>query len=45
MTIADSTVLFRWTDSSFAITGWGWFAFILSLVLIAAAIGEGRTKS
>lgn len=32
--IADLTVIFRWTDHSFALTGWGLFfvfAFIMAI--------------
>ncbi len=38
---ADTSVLFRWTDDSFAITGWG--VFLLLLLAMALSDRGGRS--
>lgn len=29
-------VLFRWSEDSFGITGWGWFMLLISLALLSS---------
>lgn len=38
--IIAATTLFRWTDSSFAVTGWG----IIALLILAGALSDIGNK-